>query len=288
MGKFTKIQWADSTVNGQMGCDGCELWTTRPDGSRVRICYAGRQTENILRNGPRAGWPAAFDQPRIFPERIAEAARWADLKGTAREGRPWLDGLPRMIFFNDMGDTWTVSLPLDWLAPYLPAIASSPHVWMILTKRPDRAADFSRLVAPLPDNVWIGTSITGAQDARLRALMRVRAARRFVSYEPILADAGDVVRRFSWVDWWVFGGASGVEVPTEIATIRTGVAACREVGSAPFVKQFGSWPVPEGSVWEPGQPPPVMRLTDRKGGDWNEWPEDLRYREFPRPKERGA
>jgi hypothetical protein len=24
-----------------------------------------------------------------------------------------------------------------------------------------------------------------------------------------------------------------------------------------------------------------IRLKDRKGGDWNEWPEDLRVREFP-------
>ena len=24
-----------------------------------------------------------------------------------------------------------------------------------------------------------------------------------------------------------------------------------------------------------------VHLNDRKGGDWNEWPEDLRVREFP-------
>ena len=25
-----------------------------------------------------------------------------------------------------------------------------------------------------------------------------------------------------------------------------------------------------------------LKLADRKGGDWSEWPEDLRVREYPR------
>jgi hypothetical protein len=28
MSKKTKIQWCDGTVNPVMGCDGCELWPT--------------------------------------------------------------------------------------------------------------------------------------------------------------------------------------------------------------------------------------------------------------------
>lgn len=28
MSKNTAIQWADSTINPVMGCDGCELWPT--------------------------------------------------------------------------------------------------------------------------------------------------------------------------------------------------------------------------------------------------------------------
>src|SRR5438093_12689256 len=43
----------------------------------------------------------------------------------------------------------------------------TPHLNLFLTKRPDRAAAWSRTVR-LPENIWIGTSITSPQDARLR------------------------------------------------------------------------------------------------------------------------
>jgi hypothetical protein len=60
MAKGTKIEWADDTVNPEMGCDGCELWDPK---NNVRICYAGRQTEQMLSKGPRKGWPLAFGDP---------------------------------------------------------------------------------------------------------------------------------------------------------------------------------------------------------------------------------
>ena len=94
--------------------------------------------------------------------------------------------MPRVIFVNDMGDGFTAFLPDDWLAPELPTIAASPHMWVLLTKRPDRQRAFS-LRHEFPRNVWAGTSILSPQDQRLRYLMRTRAAVRWVSYEPMLA-----------------------------------------------------------------------------------------------------
>src|SRR5215472_11190528 len=70
MAKGTKIEWADDTVNAEMGCEGCELWDPK---NEVRICYAGLQTERMLSKGPLKGWPGTFDEPRIFPGRIAAA-----------------------------------------------------------------------------------------------------------------------------------------------------------------------------------------------------------------------
>ena len=297
MGRGTGIQFADDTANGMMGCDGCELWPADPAvraaHPETRICYAGVQTENILMNGPRKGWPTSFDVPMLFPGRIEKTAAWKDLTGTPRPDKPWLDGMPRVIFCDDMGDRWTKSLPIDSLAPTLPVIAKAPHIYLFFTKRPDRAAEFSR-EHRLPENLWMVTTITSAQDARLRALQRIKAAMLGVSYEPILGDAVEAIRRHPWVRWWIFGGSSGDNAtPTDVVIIRAGVAACREVGSAPFIKQLGSRPRLEhydlsGEAfrrldaigWTEHDGPP--RLQHLKGGDWSEWEENLRVREYPK------
>jgi protein gp37 len=250
--KDTRIEWADDTVNAEMGCDGCELWDPKRD---IRICYAGRQTEQMLARGPQKGWPPAFDEPRIFPGRIATAARWKDLTGTSRDKKPWLNGLPRMIFLNDMGDTFTAALPDDWLAPELRVMAASPHNWLFLTKRADRQREFS-LRHTLPPNVWAGVSITSPQDQRLRYLMQTHATVRWVCYEPMLSP----VDWRPWLgaegrvglDWIIVGGASGPDYQShlmDLAWLGDTVEQCRAAAVPLFVKQdSGHLPGQQGRI----------------------------------------
>src|SRR5690242_2116818 len=106
MGIATDIEWCDSTLNLEMGCDGCELWNPK---AGINICYAGQVTE---RWGGKRGWPDSFEEPKLFLDRLEPALAWPDLTGKERPHKPWLDGLPRLIFLNDMGDTFTESLPL--------------------------------------------------------------------------------------------------------------------------------------------------------------------------------
>src|SRR5258706_15387263 len=100
MGEKSKIQWCDSTLNEEMGCDGCELWVPKRG---IRLCYASVDTANKTGRGPLKGWPASFDQPTVYPERIGLLRKWRDLTGTVRPDKPWLSGLPRVIFWDDMG-----------------------------------------------------------------------------------------------------------------------------------------------------------------------------------------
>ena len=157
----------------------------------------GRLKANGTPNEPRsltegslrcAGAPSRADpeRDRTLPPFMCARPPAVHLTGTAREHKPWLNGLPRIIFVNDMGDTFTASLPEDWLAPELGIMAASPHQWILLTKRADRRRDFS-FRHTLSPNVWAGVSITSPQDQRLRYLMQTRARIRWVSYEPILA-----------------------------------------------------------------------------------------------------
>ncbi len=80
----------------------------------------------MVKDGPRNGWPDAFDKPKIFPERMAQAERWSDLTGTKRDDKPWIPAsMPRLTFLCDMGDVFTEGLPLDWLDPFLSRMAAS-------------------------------------------------------------------------------------------------------------------------------------------------------------------
>lgn len=60
--------------------------------------------------------------------------------------------------------------------------------------------------------------------------------------------------------------------PFDLAWARNIREQCRAVEVPFFLKQLGGNPVEKGSM---------LRLRDRHGGDWSEWPEDLRIREIP-------
>lgn len=275
MGKETSIQWADSTLNLQMGCDGCELWN-----NARRICYAGNKTD-FDRHGAK-GWPARFESPELFLDRLPEALRWGDLAGCRRPEKPWLDGLPRIVFLNDMGDTFSKKLALDWMKEVLPAMAASRHKWLLLTKRPSRAVEFSRL-HPFPDNFWIGTSVTSnATASRVRQLRDVQGGSfRFVSFEPLWENLSAEV--FEGIDWAIFGGESGRNdaTPTNMEWLLNGAKAAAHAGARVFMKQIGTRPYFRAWIEGRGVQDVGFRIKDSHGGDWREWPQELRIRQMP-------
>ena len=151
---------------------------------------------------------------------------------------------------------------------------------------------------PLP-NVWLGTSVEdqATANARIPFLLDTPAAVRFVSAEPLLAPV-DFVRggwsfleplrpppgnRRGWVrglDWVIVGGESDPFArPCDVQWIRSIVEQCKEAGTACFVKQLGAKPC----GWRSNSlGPTIGTFHDRKGGDPDEWPADLRVRQFPK------
>lgn len=250
----TKISWCDSTLNLESGCDGCELWQ-----KNNRICYAGRLTE--LYAGSK-GWPVSFDKPIIFHERAKYIESWSDLTGKERPDKPWLNSYPRLIFLNDMGDTFTESLPLDWLMPFVPRMEASPHIFQILTKRPKRMASFFESLGYIPDNFWLGISVTDQNtlNARLPHFLRIDAKTKFISYEPML-ESINFPAEISDISQIIFGGESGSDFrEMSLDGLRHGTLQCQKAGVSVFVKQdSGLYP-----------------------DSWGRIPEDLRIREMPK------
>jgi len=276
MGKRTLIQWCDSTVNPTMGCDGCELWD-----DRRRSCYAGQL--HRVRGKTNKGFAPAFEQVTCFPGRMSEAAGWRCLQGATRPDKPWLGSSPRMIFVSDMGDSLSDDVTFEYLKAEVIDTVSGPrgarHEWLWLTKRPARMVEFGRWLRDLgiagPANLWAGTSITTQGTlARARTLLRVgdEHTTRFLSVEPQIEeiDFGDLLPKYQWI---IQGGESGSGARRfDLAWARSLRNRCRAARTPYFLKQLGAQ-VTENDL--------LVDLRDGHGGDWDEWPADLRVRELP-------
>jgi protein gp37 len=153
------------------------------------------------------------------------------------------------------------------------------HRWLWLTKLPQRMAEFSaQLLAwgvRWPSNLWAGTSIIStAMTNRIDALLGVgdESTLRFLSVEPQI----EPINLGAWlprIDWVIQGGESGEDArPFNVAWARTLRDACRRAKVPYFLKQLGANVLLEGSTF---------KLRDRHGGNWFEWPDDLRVRQVP-------
>jgi protein gp37 len=247
------------------------------DVKSILRCYAG--ILHLYRGGKIAGYAEDFSKPVLFPGRVLEAARWADFRGTCRPDKPWLDGLPRLIFVSDMGDALSRNITFENLLEeiILPVGSDkgSRHVWLWLTKRPARMADFGKWLlqhgGEWPRNLVAMTSVTSRKTlGRIDALRRVPCAVRGLSVEPLFESVNLSLKEINWV---IAGGASGTGAePFELSWARDIQKQCRKSGSAFFLKQLGANAVENGTP---------LKMRDSHGGDWSEWPQDLRVREMP-------
>lgn len=134
----------------------------------------------------------------------------------------------------------------------------------------DRIVD----IWPLP-NVQIGVSVGIAKSKRrLQQLREIPAELRFVSFEPLLEDLGEL--DLAGIDWAIVGGESGAKArPCELDWLSSVVRQAQSQSVPVFVKQLGRRPKhgPGGLLRWP--------ITDVKGAIMSEWPEHLRVREMP-------
>lgn len=214
------------------------------------------------------------------PERMLE---WAS--------RKFVDG-DVQVHANDLRDRHRIAWPVQLAA--LAGRISWDHAHG-LEKSGDALIITDTAVWPLP-NVWLGVSVEDQQraDERIPLLLQTPAAVRFVSYEPALGpvDFGDYLGHHlgcCWgpvgdcdcdtkgrLDWIIVGGESGPGArPFDLGWARETIAQCKAANVACFVKQLGAKPYKFEGYQH------LKLFQHPKGGDWSEWPEDLRVRQFP-------
>lgn len=289
MGENSRIEWTDHTFNPWTGCTkvspGCancyaESWSKRSglvewgdNGTRRRTSEA-KWKEPLKWNRDAA---AAGERRKVF------CASLADVFEEREELQPW-----RLELFELIHET-------AWLD------------WLLLTKRPAFAAQWLldyRVGLDVDEeeldpflNLWLGTSVENqdAANERVLKLLDAPAAVHFLSCEPLLGpvdltsvgeyDGRPVSALINHpcvddepggvgIDWVIVGGESGPRSRRlQVEWVRDLREQCRAAGVACFVKQLGAKPVDaDGNR---------VSVQDPKGGVWDQWPHDLRVREFP-------
>ena len=205
----TKIEWTHvpgytgATWNPTTGCshvsDGCVN------------CYAEELARGRLKGSPGypgLPWTAGNADVNVIThdDRLDQPLRWTK---------------PRAVFVNSMSDLFHENIPDEFLDRVFAVMALTPqHIYMVLTKRPERMRDYlggsnglpmelvtrwleaaAEISAPgtmLPlgtmieggvlKNLWLGVSAERQRELDLRVplLLDTPAAVRFVSAEPLL------------------------------------------------------------------------------------------------------
>lgn len=172
----TKIPWATETWNPINGCtkvsEGCKHCYAEKLANRLKAMgiEGYRHTTN-----PEGQWSGAITYNINL---IKKPLHWEK---------------PRMIFVCSMGDLFHAGVATLLLMKIFEIIEDCPqHTFLILTKRPENALAAAESLRfkdyfDLP-NIWMGVTAENQAMAeeRIPILLKIPAAKRFVSIEPML------------------------------------------------------------------------------------------------------
>ena len=183
------IEWTEATWNPTTGCSkvstGC------------KNCYAERLSNRLKAMGLR---------------KYRKNFEYVEHEGEVDLPLRWKK--PRRIFVNSMSDLFHEDADFAFVGRcFHTMLVAHRHTYQILTKRPARMAEFSRLFErhygfPIPPHIWMGASVEDNRSAhRIGALRAVRCETRFVSFEPLLERIRTTP--LGGIDWAIIGGESG-------------------------------------------------------------------------------
>ncbi|MDA3872962.1 MAG: phage Gp37/Gp68 family protein [Kiritimatiellae bacterium] len=276
--KNSEIEWTDHTFNPWMGCTNVS--------PACDHCYA----EGIAKRTGKDIWGTKA------PRMITSDSNWKQpLKWNAATES---GGQRRRVFCGSMCDICEDRPDLaDSRTRLEQLIEETSHLdWLLLTKRP---GNFQRLFPwkeDWPENVWVGCTVEEHRYAkpRLKHLLRVPAAVRFISAEPLLGplDLSEWMGREDIypLDWIIAGGESGGGArPSEPLWYADLQRQSRKLGAAFHFKQYGNWApgvmtrkkqTVVYAMGENGQPVTLTRYRSKKqpgrellGRTWDELPE---------------
>jgi protein gp37 len=274
----SSIEWTDATWNPTTGCTKvspgcahCYIERTPPFRAKHRRFVSGHIPL------------------QLHADRLEQPLHWRQ---------------PRRIFVNSLSDLFHDEIPDQFLHDVYHVMEQAHwHTFQVLTKRARRMCEYLNWRYGQRDDgggcriparhLWHGVSVENQYFAneRIPLLLATRTAVRFISAEPLLeavdfeglwgyAGSARYEELARWpIHWVIVGGESGPNARRfEIEWARSIIKQCNWAGVPCFVKQLGSnpWDMSEDGIHDTWGP-----VRDPKGGDPDEWPDDLRVREYP-------
>lgn len=300
MGK-TAIEWTDEVWNPVTGCSKVSPGCKRCYAERVfPRSYArfGRKFTDVQTHANRLDQPLRWKRPRkIFVNSMSDLFH---------------DDVPFEFIFSAFNTMAACERHTFQILTKRPKRMLEFFEWLEQKNKNHQPVRRMQLGAtwPLP-NVWLGVSVEDQKyaDERIPILMQTPSAIRFVSYEPALGPvdfekvplpdayfrsvgvAGCLQplteketepddyrywgRKGLKLDWVIVGGESGHGARgMDLDWVRSTIKQCQAAGVACFVKQLGRNPRQDQTAVN-------LDLDQTHGGNWLEWPEDLRVRQYP-------
>lgn len=234
---YTGIEYGDQSWNITSGCSkisrGCDN------------CWAKKMSKRLR---GRFGYPEKrpFD-PTFHENRLREPYSWRKKRNC--------------VLVSFMGDLFHPSINIKHVCSVLEVIAEcTDHTFMILTKRPERWRDIMHYSGRYIDggsafnmtmkakgylpNLWIGVSIEeNKQIHRLDELLKIRAAGRFISAEPLIGPLDLSDGKLAGIDLVIVGGESGGKHsrPMHPQWVSDILYECRLQNAHFYFKQWGDW-----------------------------------------------
>lgn len=240
---MSKIEWTEKTWNPITGC------TRRSPG--CQHCYAERMTRRLAVMG-QSKYQGLLDGNGRFNGTLHFDRTALEIPLSHKKRTTW--------FVNSMSDLFHDDINPEWLTSVWDVMRVTPqHTYQILTKRAENMREYAGIMAHfcgvLP-NVWLGVSVENADYLnRIEHLKQTPAAIRFISFEPLLGDVGDIDLR--GIDWAIAGAESGPGArPMNEDWVRRIRDICQRDRLAFFYKQNAtaggrkiSMPALDGVVW---------------------------------------
>jgi protein gp37 len=216
MAEKTGISWTDSTLNLAVGCTKVS--------EECKNCYMYRDMNRYKQFDPyKVTLTKAGKDKSVMRNLIKKAGE--------------------KIFVNSWSDTFHKDISDATLYNWFQVFQEFPKKqFQILTKRPERMSQFALNFNghSYPKNCWMGTSI-GTKESliRLVPLQFTSAYIKFVSFEPLLEDLGQI--NLQNVDWAIIGGESDFKNPRPMKPewAENIVKQAREQNVSVFFKQMG-------------------------------------------------